>query len=267
MHIEVCCGSYADAVTAFENGAHRVELCSCIYFGGLTPSVSALSLLKEKTSIETAVMIRPREGGFCYSDEEFELMLRDGDEFIRRGADALVFGFLTKDGWIDGDKTARFMDMIDGRAQSVFHKAFDVCKNDLTEGAKLLKTLGVTRILTAGKEKTALLGANNLKKLIDIGGIGILPAGSIRANNLCELAKKTGTDWVHTSAFQPYFDDSARHESIFFTPETAPKQGEYPKADGGIIKEIVELAEGRAAGAGSRHAAEVSCGPAAERRT
>jgi len=242
MHVELCCGSYSDALTAWQCGADRVELCSSIYFGGLTPSLSTLALLKEKTDMETAVMIRPREGGFCYSDEEFELMLRDGEEFIRHGCDALVFGFLTKDGFLDTEKSARFLAMINGRVQSVFHKAFDVCRNDLTEGAVLLQKLGVTRILTAGKEKTALAGACNLKKLIDLGGIGILPAGSIRSHNIEELIRKTGTDWVHTSAFCPHFDDSAQHENIFFTPAQAPKQGEYPKADPEIIRRFLMTA-------------------------
>ena len=82
MKIELCCGSLGDAITAYKNGADRVELCSCIYFGGLTPSPNALTILKEKTGIETAVMIRPREGGFCYDETEFELMLHDGDEMM-----------------------------------------------------------------------------------------------------------------------------------------------------------------------------------------
>ena len=243
MHLELCCGSLSDAITAYKNGADRVELCSCIYFGGLTPTISSFTILKEKTGIETAVMIRPREGGFCYSDEEFELMLRDGDEFIKRGADALVFGFLTPLGYIDEDKTARFTAMINGRCQSVFHKAFDVCKDDLIEGANRLHRLGVSRILTAGKRKTAIDGAENLKKLIDLHTIGILPAGSVRAHNLRELREKTGADWAHTSAFAPHFDNSSDHESIFFTPIKPAAQGEYPQTDGETVKGIVEIAK------------------------
>ena len=242
MKIELCCGSLGDAITAYKNGADRVELCSCIYFGGLTPSPNALTILKEKTGIETAVMIRPREGGFCYDETEFELMLHDGDEMIKRGADALVFGFLTHDGYIDEDKTARFMAMINGRCQSVFHKAFDVCKDDLIEGAQKLHRLGVSRILTAGKKKTAIDGAENLKKLIDLHTIGILPAGSVRAHNLQELYEKTGTDWAHTSAFEPCFDNSSDHDSILFTPTKPAQQGEYPKANGEIVKGIVDIA-------------------------
>ena len=243
MKIELCCGSLSDAMTAYKNGADRVELCASIYFGGLTPSVNALSILKEKTGIETAVMIRPREGGFCYDDTEFELILRDGDEMIKRGADALVFGFLTPEGYIDEDKTARFMNMINGRCQSVFHKAFDVCKDDLIIGADKLHRLGVSRILTAGKMKTALQGAENIKKLIDLRTINILPCGSVRAHNIAELHCKTGADWAHTSAFEPSFDISANHETILFTPLAPARQGEYPQTNGKIVKGIVDIAK------------------------
>ena len=243
MKIELCCGSLSDAITAYKNGADRVELCASIYFGGLTPSVNALTILKEKTGIETAVMIRPREGGFCYDDTEFELMLRDGDEMIKRGADALVFGFLTPEGYIDEEKTARFMNMINGRCQSVFHKAFDVCKDELITGADKLHRLGVSRILTAGKMKTALQGAENIKKLIDLHTIAILPCGSVRAHNLREIFEKTGTDWVHTSAFEPVFDTSANHETILFTPTKPAAQGEYPQANGETVKGIVDIAK------------------------
>lgn len=243
MKIELCCGSLSDAMTAYKNGADRVELCASIYFGGLTPSPNALSILKEKTAIETAVMIRPREGGFCYTEEEFELMLRDGDEMIKRGADALVFGFLTHDGHIDRDKTARFLAMIDGRCQSVFHKAFDVCKDELISGADKLHRLGVSRILTAGRKKTGLEGAENIKSLIDMNTISILPCGSVRSHNIAELHRRTGAEWVHTSAFTPCFDISANHETILFTPTAPAQQGEYPSANGEIVKNIVDVAK------------------------
>ena len=82
MNIEVCVGSLSDALRAYEGGAKRVELCASLFFGGLTPTLGTLRLLKEKTNIETAVMLRPREGGFCYSSEELELMYKDAEIFI-----------------------------------------------------------------------------------------------------------------------------------------------------------------------------------------
>lgn len=243
MKIEVCCGSYLDALEAYKGGASRVELCSSLFFGGLTPSLGAFLLTKKNTSLEIAVMIRPREGGFCYTDDEFELMLMDGEIFIQNGADALVFGFLNKDGSIDFDKTKKMCEMVDGRCQTVFHKAFDVSKTDLEESVVKLKEIGITRILTAGKEKTAEAGSANIKKMIDIGGIEILPAGNVRAHNLESLYKNTACNWVHTSAFESAVDSSANHESILFTGTKAPSQGEYSLANNEIVRNIVELAK------------------------
>lgn len=243
MKIEVCCGSYLDALEAYKGGANRVELCSSLFFGGLTPSLGAFLLTKKNTSLEIAVMIRPREGGFCYTDVEFELMLKDGEIFIQNGADALVFGFLNKDGSIDFNRTKKMCEMVNGRCQTVFHKAFDVSTTGLEEAVNKLKEIGISRILTAGKEKTAEDGSDNIKKMIDIGGIEILPAGNVRVYNLESLYKNTSCDWVHTSAFEAVIDLSANHENILFTGIKAPSQGEYSLVNSEIVRNIVELAE------------------------
>jgi copper homeostasis protein len=243
VKIEVCCGSYLDALAAYKGGANRVELCSSLFFGGLTPSLGAFLLTKKNTSLEIAVMIRPREGGFCYTHDEFELILKDGEIFIQNGADALVFGFLNKDGSIDFDRTKKMCDMVDGRCQTVFHKAFDVSTTALEEAVNKLKEIGISRILTAGKEKTAGVGSNNIKKMIDIGGIEILPAGNVRAHNLEALYKSTACEWVHTSAFEAVIDSSSYHESILFTGTKAPEQGEYSVTNSTTVRNIVELAK------------------------
>lgn len=241
MKIEVCCGSYADALEAYKGGANRVELCSDLFFGGLTPSLGSFLLTKENTGLEVAVMIRPREGGFCYTDDEFELMLKDGEIFIQNGAEALVFGFLNSDGSIDFNRTKKMCEMVNKRCDTVFHKAFDVSITPLVEAVNKLKEIGISRILTAGKEKTAIEGAQNIKEMIALKDIEILPAGNVRAHNVEELWQKTGCEWVHTSAFESLMDASANHESILFTGTDAPKQGEYKKANSAIIRNIVDI--------------------------
>lgn len=243
MKIEVCCGSYIDALEAYRGGADRVELCSSLFFGGLTPSLGSFLLTKKNTKLEISVMIRPREAGFCYTDDEFELMLKDSEIFIENGADSLVFGFLNNDGTIDFDKTKKMCDFVNGRCKTVFHKAFDVSTTGLEEAVNGLKELGISRILTAGKGKTAEAGSANIKKMIDIGGIEILPAGSIRVHNLEELHRRTACDWVHTSAFETVLDSSANNDSILFTGIKAPAQGEFSFVNSNTVKNIVELAK------------------------
>lgn len=68
--IEICCGSYEDAINAYRGGAKRIELNSALYLGGLTPSIATLELIKRNTDLEVICMVRPRGAGFCYSDLE-----------------------------------------------------------------------------------------------------------------------------------------------------------------------------------------------------
>lgn len=240
MKIEVCCGSYEDALASYNGGADRIELCSCLFFGGLTPSLGTFLKTRDKTNIEISVMIRPREGGFCYSENEFELMMKDVELFIKNGADSIVFGFLNKDGSIDYDRCKTMTTLVSGKAKCVFHKAYDVAIDDLIESANRLKEVGIDRILTAGKRKTAKDGADNIKKLIELDRIDILPAGNIRIHNLEELHNKTNCTWVHTSAFEKQIDNSAFNEKILFTDNVLPKQGEYKRVNSKIVSDIVK---------------------------
>ena len=90
---EICCGGYEDALQASRGGARRVELNSALYLGGLTPGLGTLKLTKEKTDLTVISMVRPRGGGFCYSEAEYAAMLRDAEELLRAGTDGIAFGF------------------------------------------------------------------------------------------------------------------------------------------------------------------------------
>ena len=99
--IEACCGSADDALEASRGGADRVELNAALYLGGLTPSIGSLRVLREASAVPVMAMLRPREGGFRYTDTAFASMLADGEQLLAAGADGLVFGCLTPDGEID----------------------------------------------------------------------------------------------------------------------------------------------------------------------
>ena len=70
--IEVCCGSYEDALASYKGGAKRIELNSALYLGGLTPTLASLILVKKHTDLKVITMVRPRGAGFCYTEAEFE---------------------------------------------------------------------------------------------------------------------------------------------------------------------------------------------------
>ena len=189
--IEVCCGSVDDALEAQAGGADRVELNSSLFFGGLTPSIGALIHAKSALHIPVMVMIRPRGGGFCYSDTELSIMERDLEEAVGHGADGVVFGVLTADGRLDAAACSRLLARA-GKTPAIFHRAFDVMK-DPDQGLEELITLGFRRILTTGRRALIEEGAGYVKDLMvrARGRIEILPGG-MSPRNASWLIKQIG---------------------------------------------------------------------------
>src|ERR1700738_81365 len=144
MLLEIVCSTVDDAVEAELGGADRVELCSASGLGGLTPSLGTLVEVKRRVKVPVMAMVRPREGGFCYSEAEFETMLRDCEYLVERGADGIVFGCLAEDGRIDEARARRLMKLI-GERQAVFHRAFDVA-GDRMESLEQLIGMGCKRV-------------------------------------------------------------------------------------------------------------------------
>ena len=103
--LEVCCGSADDVIQAHRAGADRVELNSDLFHGGLTPTIGELLVAKRETGMRIMAMVRPREGGFCYTQAEFDTAIEDAKLLLHHGADGLVFGFLHPDGTIDLERT------------------------------------------------------------------------------------------------------------------------------------------------------------------
>lgn len=124
MILEVCCGSAEDVLLAAGAGADRVELNSALFLGGLTPSIGAMEVARQ-VSIPIMAMVRPREGGFCYSEAEFAAMLADARALLAAGADGIVFGCLHPDGRVDKARCAAMLEVI-GEKESVFSRAIDV---------------------------------------------------------------------------------------------------------------------------------------------
>lgn len=196
--VEICCGTADDVFEAAASGADRVELNAALPLGGLTPSMGELVAAKN-AGVELVAMVRPREGGFCYSEREFETMLRDARALIAAGADGIVFGILNPGGTVDAERCRQMVKAI-GPKQAVFHRAIDVTP-DWRAAIDTLCTLGFRRVLTSGQAATALDGAATIREMIAYvaGRIEILPGAGIRAHNVLELIEKTGCTQVHAS--------------------------------------------------------------------
>ena len=212
--LEICCGSIDDAIQASEGGADRVELCSALFLGGLTPSLGAIQEARKRLRIPIIAMVRPRSGGFCYTDAEFASMERDVRAALDHGADGIVFGILTPDGQVDVPRNTRMRELI-GDRQAVFHRAFDVVPNP-KQTLETLISLGITRVLTSGQEPSVLEGARLIKELIQQAGnrIEVLPGGGMRPDQVPEVIERTGCSQVHLTAFKTVHDASTEARSI-----------------------------------------------------
>ncbi len=199
MIIEICANSFGSAQAAQLAGAHRIELCTELSVGGLTPSYGLIEKVVSELNIPTHVLIRPRSGNFTYSKEEFDVMLRDIAFCKKMECAGIVSGFLTSESKIDSGKTKRLIAASEGM-EFTFHRAFDWVENPIKELQKLID-LEVNRLLSSGQKPTAIEGISLLKELQNIskGKIELMPGGGINIENALKF-KKAGFKSIHFSA-------------------------------------------------------------------
>lgn len=195
--IEICLESATSVLRAQQGGADRVELCSDLFEGGCTPSLGTFRVAKRLASIPINVMIRPRGGDFCYSDDEFAVMLEDVKVFKNEGANGIVFGILTPQGDVDIERSAQIIEA--ARPLSVtFHRAFDMTR-DAFASLQALINLGVDRILTSGQEASVTEGADLLESLVQkaCDRVIIMPGCGINERNFQKLSSKIKAKEYH----------------------------------------------------------------------
>lgn len=163
--LEACVDSLDSALAAKEGGATRLELCANLIIGGTTPMPSLVEAVKDKTGLPVHALLRPRFGDFLYTSQEQELLLQDARSLLDAGADALVSGFLTRDGDLDLEHLAPLVELCHGRGKRfTLHRAFDLCRDPLLSW-ELCRELGVDTVLTSGQGNTCLEGLSLLKEL------------------------------------------------------------------------------------------------------
>ncbi|MEW6508170.1 MAG: copper homeostasis protein CutC [Bacteroidota bacterium] len=197
---EACVDSVNSAVIAGTAGADRIELCSALDIGGLTPSYGLIKVTIERLTIPVNVLIRPRSGDFIYSREEFAVMKRDILFCRDLNVNGIVVGILNADGTIDKERISDLIDL--ARPMSLtFHRAFDFT-SDPFKALDTLIELEADRILTSGLQINAYSGIDMIKKLVDYAKerIIIIPGGGINENNVREIVAKTGVKEIHASA-------------------------------------------------------------------
>lgn len=223
MLLEICASSLTSAINAQSGGAERIELCCNLEQGGLTPSAATIQLAREKLTIDIFVLIRPRIGGFNYTELEFQQMQANILFCKEAGINGVVFGILNEQGAIDIDRNRQLLELAKPM-QTTFHRAFDCLKNPL-EALEKVVSLGFDRILTSGLQATAIQGQDLLKQLIQQAAnrIIILPGSGLNSQNMNDFLLTTPAKEVHASAkkvIQPTVDN------LFSTPYFETDQNE-----------------------------------------
>jgi copper homeostasis protein len=240
--LEICCGSFADAISAQAGGADRVELCSALFLGGLTPSAATIQQTAVELRVPFVVIIRPRSGGFRYSDRDFKVMERDAEYAVANGAAGIVTGVLQSNGDVDVARCKRLRDIAASK-QAVFHRAFDVVPDPMRALEEIID-MGFTRILTSGQAASAPQGSDLIRRLVDraTNRIEILPGGGLRLETLGEFLSQTACQQVHMTAFRTHHDSStATHPEINFGANSAPPESEYQEVEKSKVEEIVRV--------------------------
>lgn len=202
LALEIAVQDPAGVRIAAEVGATRVELATALALGGLTPSPATLELAVETAGAEgpeVHVLIRPRAGGFHYTEDELVVSERDVRRAIGAGAAGVVIGALDADGALDVDAMARLRDAAGG-ASVTLHRAIDMTVDPVAT-LRTARDLGLRRVLTSGGASVAIDGIDTLRALVAAaeGEVEIMAGSGVDAANAPALAA-SGVDAIHFSA-------------------------------------------------------------------
>lgn len=199
MLLEVCIDDEAGALRALEAGAARLEVCSRLDLGGLTPSDELARACRAATERPLMAMVRPRGGDFVYDAAEIAAMRVDIARMKRLDMDGIILGALAADGEIDVASVRELVALARPLAVT-FHRAFDRVRDPL-RALDVLASLGIERVLTSGGAEDAYAGREALRGLVAHarGRVVVLAGGGVRAHNAREIVAASGVVELHSS--------------------------------------------------------------------
>ncbi|RNC92807.1 MAG: copper homeostasis protein CutC [Allomuricauda sp.] len=235
MLIEVCVNSLQSAINAQQAGADRIELCSELGVGGITPSYGLIRMVREALTIPIHVLVRPRGGHFTYSETEFEVMLEDVRQCHALGVDGIVSGILHEDATLDATRTQKLIATA-MPLHFTFHRAFDWIPNPEAT-LEQLEHFNVNTVLTSGQQQHAEMGLKNLEqwqgntKMTIMAGSGVTPVNVLKF-------KKVGLRAAHLSGTRFENEVSTDHK-IPMTSEKHLQEHRVAVTNEEIIRQTV----------------------------
>jgi copper homeostasis protein len=233
----------ASALAAERGGARRLELCDNLADGGTTPSAGMIAAVKAAVRIPVFVIVRPRGGGFVYSDAELDVMRRDVDAAVALGADGVVAGVLRGDACVDGPRTKALV----ASAQLLpvtFHRAFDLVP-DQHEALETIAAAGVSRVLTSGGAPIAVEGADTIGSLVKAARarLIVVAGGGIREENVAELVRRSGVREIHIRGTRlRHTNMTPRNSRVRLRKVLPDDEGAWEETDEARVRAFVRLA-------------------------
>lgn len=201
MDFELCTDNYDSVLYASKNNFKRVELCTALELGGLSPSFGLIQKCCEIPNIECHIIIRPRTGNFYYNKVEIEQMCIDIEKSIELGASGIVIGLLNPKNEIDREGNSLIMEIAKkSNTEITFHRAFDFTPN-YQESLDQLINLGFKRVLSSGQKAKAIEGKDKLMEMVNYakGRIEIMAGSGINSSHAKEISQ-TGVSALHFTA-------------------------------------------------------------------
>ncbi len=204
MQLEICIDSVESAIASERGGADRVELCSDLMEGGITPSAGLIAMVRRNIGIGLFVMIRPRGGDFCYTEAEFNLMQEDIRRTRDLGADGVVLGILEEDAWVDVARTTALVRLAEPLPVT-FHRAIDMTPDPATALAAVIET-GARRVLTSGGAARVPEALDTVARMVATAGerLAVMVGSGINPDTIAAVAEATGASEFHAALRTPF---------------------------------------------------------------
>ena len=200
--LEICVDSLASARAAVKGGADRLELCSALAVGGLTPCGELMRQIRAECGLPVRCLMRPRPGDFLYTQDEIRLMAAQITRLLSLGADGFVVGCLTPEGELDADAMAPLLDAAKGTGLTL-HRCIDVSR-DPTRTYLAAQALGIDTVLTSGAAGSCLQGLETIGRLLQLrdecGGPEVLIGAGVKASVITSIRQRfPGAQAFHMS--------------------------------------------------------------------
>jgi copper homeostasis protein len=234
--LEVCVDTFQGAVSAVQGGAGRIELCSSLSEGGLTPS-AGLMRAAAGLAVPCYAMIRPRSGLFAFSRDEVAIMLADIATARAAGLAGVVLGAQGADGALDVALLRRLVDAA-GPLGCTLHRVIDVVPDPLAAVTQAIG-LGFERVLTSGAEPFAPDGVPMIRRMVDLaaGRISVMPGCGLDPGNVAAVLRATGATEAHAACRVPVPGDPA-------FSDFDPPGGRFETSEAEVRRMVAAMAAG-----------------------